>query len=94
MASLMHVGGDKYRLVMGDHGAVSPRQAKTKTSFPLDVTQKSITILYCRVSTTPRTTNGARGGNTCVERARRTRRGSGVSVNSTQATSDEKSEVI
>ena len=38
MASLMHLGGDKYRLVLGNHGAVSPRQAKTKTSFPLDVT--------------------------------------------------------
>jgi hypothetical protein len=24
--------------VLGDHGAISPRQAKTKTSFPLDVT--------------------------------------------------------
>ena len=38
MASVMHLGDDKYRLVLGNHGAVSPGQAKTKTSFPLDVT--------------------------------------------------------
>ena len=29
MASLMHLGDGKYRLVLGDHGAISPGQAKT-----------------------------------------------------------------
>ena len=38
MASLMHLGDSKYRLVLGNHGPASPGQAKTKTSFPLDVT--------------------------------------------------------
>eukprot|EP01046_Picozoa_sp_COSAG06_P030485 COSAG06_NODE_2897_length_6120_cov_56.864308_5_plen_231_part_00 len=38
MASLMHLGDNKYRIVLGNHGPASPGQAKTKTSFPLDVT--------------------------------------------------------
>ena len=38
MASLMHLGDSKYRVVLGNHGPASPGQAKTKTSFPLDIT--------------------------------------------------------
>jgi hypothetical protein len=38
MASLMHLDNGDYRLVLGNHGAASPGQVKTKTSFPLDIT--------------------------------------------------------